>query len=224
MKVILVFATLLVLACNRSETGLKTGPAPEVAVATPPAAVAPAPAPVAAPPPVPVTITAAAGKALRVRTASSISTKTAQNGEVFTAVLAEPLVADGVTLAEKGATVTGVIANSDPGGRVKGVASLAVRLTRLELTNGRAVSIATNSFVKTAPHTKKKDAVKVGIGSGIGAAIGAIAGGGKGAAIGAGAGAGAGTGAVLGTRGDPAVIPSESLLTFRLQRPVSMTR
>ena len=221
MKVTLVFATLLLLACNRSEPGTKAGAAPEAAIATPLAAVAPAPPP---PPPAPVTITAAAGQALRVRTASALSTKTAQNGEVFTAVLADPLVVNGVTLAGQGATVTGVVSSSDPGGRVKGVASLAVRLTGLELTNGRTVSLATNSFVKTAPHTKKKDALKVGIGSGIGAAIGAIAGGGKGAAIGAGAGAGAGTGAVLGTRGDPAVIPSESLLTFRLQRPVSMTR
>ena len=143
MKALLVLATSLLLACNRSETGVKAGPAPEVAVATLPAA---APAPALAPRPA-VTTTAAAGKALQVRLTSSLSTKTAKSGEIFTAALAEPLVADGVTLAEKGAIVTGVVADSDPGGRVKGVASLAVRLTRLELTNGRAVSLTTNSFV-----------------------------------------------------------------------------
>jgi hypothetical protein len=63
----------------------------------------------------------------------------------------------------------------------------------------------------------------VGIGAGVGAAIGAIAGGGKGAAIGAGAGGAAGTGTVLATRGDPAVLPSESLITFKLQAPVTVT-
>jgi hypothetical protein len=66
--------------------------------------------------------------------------------------------------------------------------------------------------------------MKIGIGAGIGAAIGAIAGGGKGAAIGAGAGGGAGTGLVLATRGDPAVIPGESQLTFRLQGPITVTK
>ena len=139
MKVALVFATLLLLACNRSEPGSKAGAAPEAAIATPPAAVAPPP------PPAPVTITAAAGKALRVRTASSLSTKTARNGEGFTAILAEPLIADGVTLAEKGATVTGVVSNSDPGGRVKGVASLAVRLTGLELKFMQASQVIAQS-------------------------------------------------------------------------------
>jgi hypothetical protein len=75
-----------------------------------------------------------------------------------------------------------------------------------------------------AKGTKKEDAVKVGVGSGIGAAIGAIAGGGKGAAIGAGVGAGAGTGVVLATKGDPAVIPSESALTFQLKAPLTVAR
>jgi hypothetical protein len=107
---------------------------------------------------------------------------------------------------------------------VKGVAKLAVRLTHLELANGQIVSLSTNSFVKSAPHTKKKDALKVGIGSGAGAAIGVIAGGGRGAAIGAGTGAGVGAGVVLATRGAPAVIPSESLLTFTLRRPVALTQ
>ncbi len=111
----------------------------------------------------------------------------------------------------------GQVVESDPGGRVKGRAQLAVQLTSLETVDGTVVPISTDSVVEVAAASKKKDALKVGIGSGIGAAIGAIAGGGKGAAIGAAAGAGAGTGAVLATRGDPATIPSEAVLTFRLR-------
>ena len=107
-----------------------------------------------------------------------------------------------------------MVASLDPGGRVKGVASLSVRLTSIETEKG-PVSITTNAVARQAKTTKRNDAVKVGIGSGIGAAIGAIAGGGRGAAIGAGAGAGAGTGVVLATRGEPAVLPAESVLTFR---------
>ena len=64
--------------------------------------------------------------------------------------------------------------------------------------------------------------MKVGVASGIGAAIGAIAGGGKGAAIGAGAGAAGGTGLVLGTRGEAAELPAETVLSFKLAAPVNV--
>ena len=130
----------------------------------------------------------------------------------------------GQVIAPKGSAVTGQVSEADDGGRVKGVAHMAVRLTQLKLADGREIELQTNSFTKLAPKSKKDDAIKVGVGSGIGAAIGAIAGGGKGAAIGAAAGAGAGTGAVLATHGKPAVIASESVLTFQLQNPIEIRR
>ena len=216
LSIVPITLMLAAAACSRTESNVAAVPPNPV-----PAAVSSPPPP---PSPEPVTTTASIGKRFRVRTISALSTKTAKNGEAFQAVLAEPLVVDGVTLARAGAAVTGIVASSDPGGRVKGVASIALRAVSLVLVNGQSVDLVTSSHVSVARHTKKKDALKIGIGSGIGAAIGAIAGGGQGAAIGAGAGAGAGTGAVLATRGDPAVIPSESLLTFTLRRPVSMVR
>jgi hypothetical protein len=105
------------------------------------------------------------------------------------------------------------VAASDQGGRVKGRASLSLRITEITGAHG-PIAVRTGTVGFVAKGTKKKDAMMVGIGSGIGAAIGAIAGGGAGAAIGAGAGAGAGGVGVLATRGAPAVVPSESLLTF----------
>jgi hypothetical protein len=105
---------------------------------------------------------------------------------------------------------------------VKDRASLAIQLTRLHTASGRVVEISTSTITREAKATKGKDAAKIGIGSGVGAAIGAIAGGGKGAAIGAAAGAGAGTGVVLATRGEPAVIPSETVLNFALRAPVTV--
>jgi hypothetical protein len=162
------------------------------------------------------------GTAIAVRTTTALTTKTAAAGQTFAATLDEPLVIDGKTIAPKGADAKGVIVESDPGGRVKGVASLAVRLTSLELGGGKEVDITTGVYAREAPTSKKSDAVKVGVASGVGAAIGAIAGGGKGAAIGAGAGAGAGTGVVLATRGKPAEIPAESRLKFTLKAPVTV--
>ena len=62
----------------------------------------------------------------------------------------------------------------------------------------------------------------VGGGAALGAIIGAIAGGGKGAAVGAAAGAAAGAGSQMVTRGREVRIPRESLLTFRIERPMEM--
>jgi hypothetical protein len=175
------------------------------------------------PPPAPPPVTVAEGTSIPVRTVQTLSTKTAEDGTRFEATLREPLVVGNYVVAPKGARASGVVVKSDDGGRVKGVASIAVQLTSLEV-NGREVEISTSSVTHVAKSTKKNDAVKVGVASGIGAAIGAIAGGGKGAAIGAGAGAGAGTGVVLATKGEAAVIPSESPLTFTLKAPLTVAR
>jgi len=191
-------------------------PAPAFA---PPRALPPPP-----PTPTPRVFTLPAGRTLSVYTQSTLSTKSNRVGETFVASLANPIVDGDWVIAKKGALVEGVVVKADPGGRIEGVASMSVALKTVQLADGRTVAISTSSYAKEARTTKTKDAVKIGIGAGIGAAIGAIAGGGKGAAIGAGVGGGAGTATVLATRGDPAVISSESLLSFRLSRPITVTK
>ncbi len=167
------------------------------------------------------TVTLPEGTPLAVRTTIALSTNTQEAGQTFTAHLEQPLLHGGREIAPIGAEVQGKIVEADKGGRVKDRASLAVQLTRLHTAGGQ-VEISTSTITREAKATKGKDAAKIGIGSGVGAAIGAIAGGGRGAAIGAAAGAGAGTGAVLATRGDPAVIPSETLLNFQLRAAVTV--
>ncbi len=185
---------------------------------TAPVAVAkPAPKRVAPPPPVVLE----AGTTLKVRSTTTLSTKSNAAGDAFHGSLEAPLTVNGKVVADKGAKVQGVVATADPGGRVKGVASISVRLTSIETEKGM-VSVQTSTVGREAKSTKRNDAIKVGVGSGIGAAIGAIAGGGRGAAIGAGAGAGAGTGVVLATRGEPAVLPAETVMTFRLTDSVEV--
>ena len=68
----------------------------------------------------------------------------------------------------------------------------------------------------------RRTAKYVGGGAVIGSIIGAIAGGGKGAAIGAAAGAATGAGTQTVTRGREVRLPAESLLTFRLERPIEV--
>jgi hypothetical protein len=91
------------------------------------------------------------------------------------------------------------------------------------LPNGDRINIQTSTNERVSKGTGKKTAVKVGIGAGLGALIGGLAGGGKGAAIGAGAGGAAGGGVAYATGGNPAVIPSETVLTFQLAAPVTIT-
>lgn len=166
-------------------------------------------------------VTVPAGTALRVRTTSTLSTKTQQAGNGFTATLDSPLVVGGREVARRGAVVQGRVVESDKGGRVKGRAHIEVQLTSLTMSDGRIVPIATGTAGREAHGTKKADAAKIGGGAGAGAAIGALAGGGFGAGVGALAGGAAGTGLVLGTRGAPATIPAESVLTFRLRSAVT---
>lgn len=200
-------------------------PAGSPSAAVPPAASAPAPSPAAAPepPPPPKKYVIAAGTPIVVRTISDVNTKTNQAGTSFQATLQQPLIVDGHTLAKSGATVTGSVAESQQGGRVKGKASLTLTLSRLHLANGQNVAIRTNSVTQEAKSGTKKNLARTGVASGAGAAIGAIAGGGKGAAIGAGIGAGAGVATNVATRGPAAEIPPETILNFQLASDVVVT-
>jgi len=91
--------------------------------------------------------------------------------------------------------------------------------------NGQRYGIETQDSVISSQQAdglgaNKRTGEFVGGGALIGAIIGAIAGGGKGAAIGGGIGAAGGAGAQVLTRGRSVNVPSESLVTFRLDRPL----
>ena len=190
------------------------------------AAVPAVPAQPAAPvePPKPRVFTLAAGTVIQVETTSTLSTKANKTGEPFSASLAEPIADGDWVIAPKGAAIAGVVVSSDPGGRVKGVATLTISLKKLTLASTETVALATSTYEMDANTTKKMDAAKIAIGAGAGAVIGGIAGGKKGAGVGAAAGAGAGTAVVLATRGDPAVIPAGSVVSFTLTEPITVTK
>ena len=164
-----------------------------------------------------------AGTTFSVRLPREVSTKGSATGATFDGLLEHDLKSGETVLAKAGTRVNGVVVESDPGGRVKGVASITVGVRSIVGVKGAPIAVTTDSQTADAQSTKKKDAVRTGVATGVGALIGGIAGGGKGAAIGAGVGAGAGVGTNMATKGDPAVFPAESLLEFRLQAPVTVT-
>src|SRR5262245_45245950 len=138
---VLVALAILLGGCASSEKG-STEKAPDAKVAEEQAKAAPKA-------PDKRTATLKAGTTIKIRTTTTLSTETSKSGEAFTGSLAEPLVVDGETIAAKGALVKGQIVDSDPGGRVKGRASLTLRLTALSV-EGKEVAIHTGSITRQA--------------------------------------------------------------------------
>ena len=162
------------------------------------------------------------GTVVPVRTTSELSTAELSSGSVFDAHLEHDLKSGETVVVPARSRVTGYVVSSDPGGRVKGTASLTIGIRSIVGVKGNVMSVSTDSQTFDAESTKKKDAVRTGVATGVGAIIGGIAGGGSGAAKGAGAGAAAGVGLTLATRGAAAVLPAESLIEFRLTSPLTV--
>ena len=168
-----------------------------------------------------LTILIPAGTGFPARLTERLTSKTAQPGDRFQALLDQDLVADGRVVVPRGSRLVGVVEDALKGGRVKGRASLTVVLEELQVGDGRH-ELTTNRVTIEAPSSKKKDAKTVGVATGIGALLGAVFGGKSGAAIGATVGGSAGGAKVLTSRGEPAVIEKEQLLTFRLEEDTTI--
>ena len=162
-----------------------------------------------------------AGTPISVRMQSSVSSATAEAGEKFDAVLDEPLVIDGRTVAPAGTAVTGRVLAAKKSGRLHNPGYLRLTLVSMSV-GGRNVQLQTSSvFAKGGSH-KNRNLAMIGGGAGGGALIGALAGGGKGAAIGSLIGAGAGTGVAYGTGEKDVHFGAERRLSFRLVQPITL--
>jgi len=173
------------------------------------------------PPPAPVKVTLPTDTSLPILLMDRVSSDYSNAGDGFKATLAEPVQVNGKTVLEKGTVLQGRVVDANASGRVKGRASLSLKLTGI-VRGGQTVPIQTVTYVAVAKSEKKKDTAVIAGGTGIGAAIGAIAGGGKGAAIGAAVGGGAGTGEVLATKGKDIEYPPETRVNFKLAAPVEL--
>lgn len=196
-------------------------PAPAAEPAPAPAAAASAPAPVEPPPPPqPVKLTVPAGAKVSVVITQQISAKNNNLGDPFTGELASALTTSGGKVVfAKGTPVQGTVVADKGRGKFKGEGQLAIQVSSI---GGHAVT--TSAYMKEEKGKGKRTAGLIGGGGGAGALIGGLAGGGKGALIGGLAGAGAGTAGAALTGNKDVVIPAESVVSFTLQSPVTVTR
>lgn len=164
--------------------------------------------------------TVPAGAEITVRTNDAIDAKSSNEGRIYTAVIDRDVRdRSGNTVISRGSDAELIVRDTNNRDMVLDLESISV--------NGRRYVVSTTDQPVTANGSQKegvgangRTGKYVGGGAVIGSIIGAIAGGGKGAAIGAVAGAGAGAAGQTVTRGGQVRVPSESLLTFRLDRPL----
>jgi hypothetical protein len=168
-------------------------------------------------------LTVPAGTWITVRVNEPLASNHTHPGDTFSATLSQPLVADGYVIARRGQTIAGRIAESDQGGRVKGVSHMSLELTDLSLVDGQQVAVRTELTRYQAGTSHGRDATAIAATTGAGAIIGGAAAGEVGAAAGAGAGAIASTIGVLVTHGKPTVIYPEDSLTFRTVTPTTIS-
>jgi hypothetical protein len=162
--------------------------------------------------------TISAGTIIRVRTNETIDARNAAPGRLFTGVVAE-----NVTNRSGGVVIPkGSIAEL----AVRGVSKHELALDLASITaGGRRYTVSSSQETihgtkKAGIGKNKRTAKFLGGGAAAGSVIGAIAGGGTGALIGGLVGGGAGAGVQTLTRGKSVHVPAESLLTFRLERPL----
>jgi outer membrane lipoprotein SlyB len=166
-------------------------------------------------------VTVPAGTRILIRTIDPIDSSKQKTGYRFSASLETNLQVEDMVVAPRGTLVYGRLAQASSAGKMSGSSQLTLEMTDIVL-NGTAYPLLTSTYEIKGKGEGKKTAGKILGGAGLGALIGGIAGGGTGAAIGVLAGAAGGTALAASKKGEQLQIPSESLLEFRIEQPVSL--
>jgi hypothetical protein len=161
------------------------------------------------------------GTQVLIRMIDSVDSREQPAGHRFTASLETNLQVGNVVVAPRGSTIYGRLASASSAGRMAGSSELTLEMTDLVI-DGTAYPLITSPYEIKGSGKGSNTAKDVIGGTGLGALIGGLAGGGKGAGIGALAGAAGGTAIAASRRGQQLLIPSESLLEFWLEQPVTV--
>jgi len=162
-------------------------------------------------------VTVPAGSLVYVRMVDTLDTEKTKTGDRFTATLDTNLAVGGAVVVPKGATAHGRVKKASNAGRFTGKSELQIELTDI-VVGGTAYAVLTSDVQQAGKREGGETAKKTIAGAGLGAIIGGIAGN---AGMGAAIGAVSGVGLAAAKKGEPIVIPSETLLQFTLAQPAS---
>jgi hypothetical protein len=150
-----------------------------------------------------------------------LSSETNHEGDSWHGTLNNDVVVDDQTVIPAGAEVDGHVMQAHAATHYSGGASLVLGVDQVSF-NGKSYNVATDTWERKADTRGKNTVEKTAGGAAVGAILGGIFGGGKGAAIGSVAGAGAGAGANTITKGQRVELRPETLVSFKLQNPISV--
>jgi hypothetical protein len=94
------------------------------------------------------TVTIPIGTNIAVRLIEPLSTDCKYIGDTFSGALDLPIIISGVSIAARGAKVSGMIIKERAGGRLGAAVELHLTLTRIATTEGQSFSIATNQYLR----------------------------------------------------------------------------
>lgn len=161
------------------------------------------------------------GTQLDVRLASTVSSKTASVGDVWTGTLIKPVVERGREVLPAGSTIEGTVVSAEPaqrGNRAR--IELGVRAVRLE---DRKISLRADADPVIAGSPRARNLGAIAGGAAVGALLGrAIGGDGDDAAKGAILGGAVATGAVAASKGYQVELRNGTTITFLVSREVAV--
>lgn len=162
------------------------------------------------------------GTEITIRTQETIDSDNAAPGQTFSAEVTDEVadISGGIAIPAHSAAKL-LIVSSSTGGAVHSP-ELILDLDSVNI-QGKVHRVFTSELTesnKKGLGANKRTAEMLGGGAAIGSLLGAFFGGGRGAAIGAAAGGGGGFVTQLFTRGKKVKVPAETVLHFRLERPL----
>jgi hypothetical protein len=166
-------------------------------------------------------LTVPQGTLLQLRTNEPVNARHAMDGTPVQFMMISDVIVGGYLAIPRGAIVHGVVTERKRTGALSGRSELALNLVSLDLGR-QSYPLDTDQFKVKGPNKAGRTASNALGGALLGAIIGGAAGRGFGAAVGAGAGAAAGTAASAATPGPDVWIPTEALMEFHLNTPLTV--
>jgi hypothetical protein len=161
------------------------------------------------------------GTDIQVRLEQSLSSRTARLEDRFDATVVRAIHSGGRVVLPAGTRVRGIVQAAEAAERPAKPGRLDLTFDTLTLPNGPRMDIRTRVISIKEDLDKGDTAKKAGMGALLGAVLGRVVGGTKGALIGLVVGGG---GAIVATKGDDVELPEGSVLTLRLERPLTVRR